>query len=384
MTAFARRRLAAVAGIIMLAMYSAAAAQDFKRPSSNAPFLLSADRIVYDYNSETISAEGQVEITSEERILRADRITYNRPRSLVTASGNIVLLEPTGEIIFGEYLELDSKLKTGFIDSLKILLADDSRFAANKALRPTQNRIEMSKAVYSPCKICIENPDRPLLWQIKADRIIHLRDQQEIVYHDAVLEVFGVPIAYTPYFSHADPTVRRKSGFLTPRFGSSSDLGATLQVPYFWAIDERRDLTLEPIFSSEAGLIMAGEYRAATEKGGYEISGSATYADKRNDEDARVGGQEFRGHVFGNELFSRGVASIFGKRFSDILSGYRVFSRRFVKSFPVFAQGFEIDDLPSSLGQGPGRRRRQLDPEVPGYGNSPEPWYGHLSLRHVQ
>jgi glycosyltransferase involved in cell wall biosynthesis len=50
-----------------------------------------------------------------------------------------------------------------------------------------------------------------------------------------------------------------------------------------------------------------------------------------------------RGHVFGNELFTRGVATIFGKRFSDILSGYRVFSRRFVKSFPVFAHGFEIE-----------------------------------------
>jgi glycosyltransferase involved in cell wall biosynthesis len=50
-----------------------------------------------------------------------------------------------------------------------------------------------------------------------------------------------------------------------------------------------------------------------------------------------------RGHVFGNELFTKGVARIFGQRFTDILSGYRAFSRRFVKSFPVFAHGFEIE-----------------------------------------
>jgi hypothetical protein len=50
-----------------------------------------------------------------------------------------------------------------------------------------------------------------------------------------------------------------------------------------------------------------------------------------------------RGHRFGNRLFTRLVSGLFGKRFDDILSGYRVFSRRFVKSFPALAKGFEIE-----------------------------------------
>lgn len=50
-----------------------------------------------------------------------------------------------------------------------------------------------------------------------------------------------------------------------------------------------------------------------------------------------------RGHRFGNRLFTQLVTSLFGKNFNDILSGYRVFSRRFVKSFPALAQGFEIE-----------------------------------------
>ena len=50
-----------------------------------------------------------------------------------------------------------------------------------------------------------------------------------------------------------------------------------------------------------------------------------------------------RGHRFGNQLFTRLVSGLFGKRFDDILSGYRVFSRRFVKSFPALAKGFEIE-----------------------------------------
>jgi hypothetical protein len=50
-----------------------------------------------------------------------------------------------------------------------------------------------------------------------------------------------------------------------------------------------------------------------------------------------------RGHVLGNRVLTRFLALLFTPRFTDILSGYRVFSRRFVKSFPALAQGFEIE-----------------------------------------
>ena len=49
------------------------------------------------------------------------------------------------------------------------------------------------------------------------------------------------------------------------------------------------------------------------------------------------------GHVLGNKLFTGILSGLFGRSFSDIFSGYRVFSRRFVKSFPVLSSGFEIE-----------------------------------------
>jgi glycosyltransferase involved in cell wall biosynthesis len=49
------------------------------------------------------------------------------------------------------------------------------------------------------------------------------------------------------------------------------------------------------------------------------------------------------GHVIGNKLFTGLLAGLFGRSFTDIFSGYRVFSRRFVKSFPVLSEGFEIE-----------------------------------------
>jgi glycosyltransferase involved in cell wall biosynthesis len=49
------------------------------------------------------------------------------------------------------------------------------------------------------------------------------------------------------------------------------------------------------------------------------------------------------GHRWGNRMFTRSVSILFGSQLEDILSGYRVFSREFVKSFPVFSGGFEIE-----------------------------------------
>ncbi len=60
---------------------------------------------------------------------------------------------------------------------------------------------------------------------------------------------------------------------------------------------------------------------------------------RRHEEKAAYRG----GHVMGNRLFTGLLAQLFGRSFSDIFSGYRAFSRRFVKSFPVLRQGFEIE-----------------------------------------
>lgn len=288
----------AVAVALALALLSPPApARDARTPTGDTPFLLSADRITYNEDLGIVTASGAVEISNDDRVLLADEVSYNQKLGIVTASGNVSLLEPSGEVLFAEYMEIDDELKTGVVESLRILMTDNSRFAANGGRRLSENRTELVKAVYSPCEICRENPDKPPLWQIRAARIIHIRDQHEIEYRDAVLEVYGVPIAYTPYFSHADPTVKRKSGFLVPNFGSSSDLGARVQVPYYFAIAPDRDLTFEPIFTSKEGIVLAGQYRQATETGQYDVYASATRVDKRNDLNERIDDKENRGHI---------------------------------------------------------------------------------------
>tara|TARA_Y100001960_G_C14756329_1_gene871439 strand:- start:1114 stop:2850 length:1737 start_codon:yes stop_codon:yes gene_type:complete len=161
----------------------------------------------------------------------------------------------------------------------------------------------MSKAVFSACHPCLKNPNRPPLWQIKAFNVTHLQNAQRIDYRDAFLEVYGIPIAYAPFFSHPDPTVKRKSGFLIPTYGSSSELGAKLQVPYHFNLAPSRDATFSPLFTTKEGIVIAGEYRERTDKGQFQIRGSATRVDERNENGAKTGSKENRGHIESTGVF---------------------------------------------------------------------------------
>ncbi len=294
----------------LLALYAAtasvASATEPLDPEVPVPVVLRADELTYDRDQGLIVASGNVEIAQGERILLADRLTYNQLTDAVTATGNVSLLEPSGDVVFASHFELSDQMKNGIARDIRILLADESRFAANGAVRTDGTRTEMTKAVFSPCRLCPEHPDRPPLWQIKAERVVHDQERQNIVYRGAVLEFFGIPVAYTPYFTHPDPTVERRSGFLAPIIGSSSQLGLTMQTPYYFDLGPHRDATFAPIFTTDEGVVLTGEYRQRTQTGKFEFAGSITRPERRNEEGDVVEGREVRGHIDGSGQFDLG------------------------------------------------------------------------------
>ncbi|NQU56226.1 MAG: LPS-assembly protein LptD [Rhodospirillales bacterium] len=234
----------------------------------------SADDMQHDRGLDIVTARGNVQVQHQDRILRADVIVYNRKQEFVTASGNVTLLEPTGEVIFAEFMELSGDLRDGVIADLRAILKDGSLIAASGGRRTNANILDLRNAVYSPCRLCDDDPSRAPLWQVKAVKVIHDKARQTIEYRDAWLEVAGIPVLYTPYLSHPDPTVKRKSGFLTPAFGSSTVTGSFLTTPYFFNIAANADTTLSPTFTADESVIMAGEYRHKFTEGDFEARGS--------------------------------------------------------------------------------------------------------------
>lgn len=212
------------------------------------PVQLTADQITYDRELGIVSAKGRVEIVQEGRMLVADQVSYNLKQDIVSASGNVVLNEPKGETLYTNYFELTGDLKEGVAAEIRAILADNSRMAAASAHRVAGNRTDFENGTYTACEPCRKNPNRTPVWQAKAERITHNQEEQIIEYRNAWMEVGGVPVFYTPYLAHPDPSVKRQSGFLTPTAGMSSSIGANVTVPYFWAIKDNQDLTFAPRF----------------------------------------------------------------------------------------------------------------------------------------
>ena len=265
-------------------------------PAAKVPVLLIADEVTYDRDLGVVTARGHVEISRGDRVVHADTVSYNEKAQTVTASGNVSLIDERGNTVFADYAELTKDLKEAAIESIRLLLSDKSKLAAASGKRTGGNINEFNYAVYSPCQLCAEDPTRAPLWQIKAVKVTYNEAAHKIEYEDATLELFGVPILYTPYFEHSDGTVKRASGFLTPSFGISGDLGFHTQTPYFWAIAPDKDLTVAPIFSTKELPVLYGVYRQRVENGQFRVAASGNLID---DNVPNIGLEEydFRGHI---------------------------------------------------------------------------------------
>ncbi len=289
------------AGIVPGAEHARAAA---KRVSATEPVLLKADKVSYNRAQSLVIAHGHVEISQGQRILLADNVTYNQNTGKVTASGHVRLLEKNGNVLFGQYVELSDRMRDGFVRDARILFPDNSRAAAYSAVRTNGVKTVFSHAVYTACDVCALHPTEAPLWQVTAARIVHNNDTHEITFHNAFLDVFGLPVLYTPYLREPDPTVKRKTGFLTPSFSTDSQLGFVTRLPYFIDINPSMDLTLTPIITTSDGEALDVEVQQRTGNGRYDINGSLARTDRVDSNGNALPGQEWRGHIQGYGRFN--------------------------------------------------------------------------------
>ncbi|MFN4355694.1 LPS-assembly protein LptD [Parvibaculum sp.] len=262
---------------------------------------MQADELTYDRESGVVTASGNVELAYGERVLLADRVTYDEKTGVVKADGNVALLDPQGDVAFADQLILRNEMRDGVIDTLRVLLSDNSRMAGSSVVRSGGNMTTLHRGVYTACDICEEKGHTKPLWQIKAFRVIHNQEEKRIIYEDAFIEFFGIPVFYIPYFSQPDPTVKRQSGFLPPSLSSSTELGQQVEIPYYWAISPDKDVTLIPRFTTKEGTVYQGEYRQRFESGQIGMFGTATWPETRTP--GTPADDSFRGSLFGDGRF---------------------------------------------------------------------------------
>ncbi len=244
---------------------------------SDSQMLLEADTLVYDIDADMVSAVGTVRIEYGGNKLVAQKVSYNRKTSRLVATGGVQLIDSSGTKVFSDEIDITDDFSDGFANALRVETIDKTYFAAESAERTDGLVTTFNNGVYTACAPCEEQPDRAPPWRIKARKIIWNGKTKTVRFEESRFEFFGFPIASLPAFEIADPTIKRKSGFLFPRISRDSDLGYGLSVPYYFALSPTYDLTVTGTGLTEQGFLGEAEWRQRFNNGQYSLKMAGIY-----------------------------------------------------------------------------------------------------------
>ena len=267
---------------LLLAIPATALAQDAPPPAETAEETIdfSADQVVYESRADFVAASGQVRMARDGNYLAADRVSWDRKSGQVVAEGNVVIVNPQGDKLVGDRVDLSDSLRDGTIQNLLIVLESGGRIAAVRGNR-SGSQTELVNAVYSPCPIttpdgCPKDPS----WKITAARVTQDSDTGRVRFTGGRLSILGLNLPLLPVFSIGDGSEKGGvTGVLVPGIRLDSNNGLELSLPYYWRIDRNRDLTITPHLYTNSVPALEARWRHLTSLGAYQIGGFVTHGE---------------------------------------------------------------------------------------------------------
>ena len=145
-------------------------------------------------------------------------------------------------------------------DKFKINPDNKPRIFANSVNIDGQKSI-YNKSIFTLCNY--RENDKCPPWSIQSTKMLHDNKKKTIYYDNALVKIYNIPIFYSPKLSHPDPTVERRSGFLPPSISDTKNLGSSASIPYFFAINSDKNLTLTSRIFTQENPLFLGEYQQA-------------------------------------------------------------------------------------------------------------------------
>ena len=228
--------------------------------AADKPIGFEADNVVVNQADGSLFATGNVELKQANNTLRADEVTYYRNQNKAIARGNVVHIDGVGTVTNAAIMELDTEFSHILAETIISNFANGEWISADHADRIAGDRGVFDASRFTPCKCDFLNGEQPL-WDIKASQSVRNEKTQTITHYNMRMNVLNVPVGYLPFLTHPDWTVRRRSGFLTPSFIISSDLGFTPSIPYYQTIDDTSDAEFTTYKYQYRGLGVKSRYR---------------------------------------------------------------------------------------------------------------------------
>lgn len=348
-----------------LACQTASGPETDAAPNPGAPVQLSADRIERD-GSGTVILQGAVQIRQGTQVLNADLLHYQEHDQTVQADGE-VRIEDEEWLLEGEGAQLN--LDTGYFKSSSIAYQYKplpARGQADLLERISKDFAYLENATYTTCA------EGDNSWELAAGVLELDRASGDGTGKKVTARFMGVPVFYTPWIRFPIDSAR-KSGFLAPTFGNSSDSGPSLEIPWYWNIAANRDAVIAPRLLADRGLQLKSSYRHLHQAGLAQVG--VEYLDDREfDDDRYLASIEYQGTLTpGIELellYNRASDRMY---FEDLGDGLGLSSTQYVEQsgrlsylgqhweLTAFMQGFQGVDPSLSSEEDPFKRLPQLE-----------------------
>ena len=253
--------------------------------------IMNSDEINYKLNERKITSQTSSEIIDEfNNIYKVKGFEYSINDKIIKLENLIAIDKDKNSFLVDlSYLDLNRKELIAKDISMNFKLIKDSENEPRlkgRSLVSNETNTIIKKGTFTFCKKREKCPP----WEMSADEINHDKQKKTIYYKNASLKIYDRKVFYFPKFFHPDPTVKRQSGFLIPRFQDNSTTGLSLTLPYFLAIAEDRDITLTPRFFNDDKFLIQSEFRKKKKNSDYILDISQFLTDNENS----------KGHLFYN------------------------------------------------------------------------------------
>lgn len=257
-----------------------------------------------EQNDDLVSAQGSADsrvfARFQEHDLRAQNFTYDLNTGIVTASGQVELIAPDGVVINASQIQLDEDLRTGIAVDLATRSAEGATLMAATAVRRSENVSELNRVLFIPCPVCVDGVERKPALTLQAEKAVQDEELRAILYRNVVIRLGGVPVFYTPYLTHPDPSVDRASGFLIPRIDYDEARGLSADIPYLHVISPSEDWLISPRITTSVPPFLNLQWRRRFDNGTIVVRGGYTYARNFGDFDLDEDGKAEANVEFGD------------------------------------------------------------------------------------
>ena len=304
---------------------------------------LTADSLKVEEKGSRIEAKGNVELKRQEMILKADEVRFNRETQQTEAKGKVSVDDPLWKMK-GESLQFNLEQETGTINQGEIFLETGHLSMSGKRLEKFSGQAyHIDEGFFTTC-LCESGPPT---WKVSADQI-DLRREGEAIIRGGTFYLMDVPVFYLPY-AYFPLRTERQTGFLFPKFGSSSREGFKFEQPFFWAISKSADATVGIDVESRARVGLFGELRTILSRDARgEIALSYFNEGLRKNEDRSVGD-----HTIADQDIPKNRWSVFATHRQSSPLGWKTYS-----DIAAFSDDLYLKDIDTFVLDSP--REREL------------------------